>query len=102
MTRFFWGGTGFWKTSCRDCGAILFRRSVENNLWVCPECQYHFRVGATQRVRQLVDPETFDLKVKNPNGGEVITHRSVGAIMDEIAALDSDCAQVLGRIKALL
>jgi len=50
---------GLWMR-CDGCSAILFRRSVENNLWVCPECQQHFRVNAKQRIEQLVDPETFD------------------------------------------
>ncbi len=50
---------GLWMR-CNACSAILFRRSVENNLWVCPECQRHFRVDATQRIEQLVDPETFE------------------------------------------
>ena len=36
---------GLW-IRCPECSAILFRRSVENNLWVCPECQYHFRIDA--------------------------------------------------------
>ena len=45
---------------------------------------------------------TFDLSVKNPNGGEEIAHRSPEAIMDEIAALDAESAEVLGNIKALL
>jgi type I restriction enzyme M protein len=49
-----------------------------------------------------IDPATFDLSVKNPNGGEEITHRSPEAIIDEIAALDSESAEVLGNIKALL
>jgi len=40
--------------------------------------------------------------VKNPNGGEEIAHRSPAAIMDEIAALDAESAEVLGNIKALL
>jgi type I restriction-modification system DNA methylase subunit len=31
-----------------------------------------------------------DLSVKNPNGGEEITHRSPEEIMDEIAALDAE------------
>lgn len=43
-----------------DCGAILFRRSVENNLWVCPECQHHFRITGEQRVKQLCDPDSFE------------------------------------------
>jgi type I restriction enzyme M protein len=49
-----------------------------------------------------VDPKTFDLSVKNPNGGEEIAHRSPQKIMDEIAALDAESAEVLGNIKALL
>ncbi len=50
---------GLW-IRCQDCGAILFRRSVENNLWVCPECRYHFRISAAQRIKQLTDPGSFE------------------------------------------
>jgi type I restriction enzyme M protein len=49
-----------------------------------------------------IDPKTFDLSVKNPNGGEEIAHRSPEAIMKEIAALDAESAKVMGNIKALL
>ena len=49
-----------------------------------------------------VDPATCDLSVKNPNGGEVVAHRSPQEIMDEIAALDAESAEVLENIKALL
>jgi type I restriction enzyme M protein len=49
-----------------------------------------------------IDPKTFDLSVKNPSGGEEIAHRSPQEIMDEIAALDAESAEVLGNIKALL
>ena len=48
------------------------------------------------------DPATFDLSVKNPNGGEEVTHRRPQAIMDEIAALDVENAEVLKRIRKLL
>jgi type I restriction enzyme M protein len=40
--------------------------------------------------------------VKNPNGGEEIAHRSPQEIMDEIAALDAESAEVLGNIKRSL
>jgi hypothetical protein len=49
-----------------------------------------------------VDKSTFDLSVKNPNGGEEITLRSPQEIMDEIAALDAENAEVLGSIRMLL
>src|SRR5438067_4529604 len=51
---------------------------------------------------QSIDPTTYDLSVKNPNGGEELTHRSPEKIMEEIAALDAESAEVLGNIKALL
>jgi type I restriction enzyme M protein len=40
--------------------------------------------------------------VKNPDGGEEITHRSPQQIMEEIAALDVESAKVLKTIKGLL
>lgn len=49
-----------------------------------------------------IDPETFDLSVKNPNGGEEVKHRSPQEILDEIARLDSESADALENIKALL
>jgi len=51
---------------------------------------------------KTIDSTTFDLSVKNPNGGEAVTHRSPQAIMEEIAALDAESAEVLENIKALL
>src|SRR6266436_5561296 len=49
-----------------------------------------------------IDQETFDLSAKNPNGGEAVALRSPTDIMDEIAALDAESADVLQTIKALL
>jgi len=40
--------------------------------------------------------------VKNSNGGEEVTHRSPEEIMDEIAALDAESAEVLGSIRGVL
>jgi type I restriction enzyme M protein len=51
---------------------------------------------------KTIDNETFDLSVKNPNGGDEVKHRSPQKIMDEITALDAESTEVLGNIKALL
>jgi type I restriction enzyme M protein len=49
-----------------------------------------------------LDPATFDLSVKNPNGNEAVVHRSPRVILDEIAELDAESAEVLGRIRGLV
>jgi type I restriction enzyme M protein len=49
-----------------------------------------------------VDSATYDLSVKNPNEPEAAAHRSPAEILDEIAALDAESAEVLASIRALL
>ncbi|MDP7070159.1 MAG: acetyl-CoA carboxylase, carboxyltransferase subunit beta [Phycisphaerales bacterium] len=49
---------GLW-VRCIDCGGILFRRALENNLSVCPECTHHFRISAPERVGHLADVDSF-------------------------------------------
>jgi type I restriction enzyme M protein len=51
---------------------------------------------------RTIDQTTFDLSVKNPNGGEAVVHRSPQEIIDEIVALDAESAEVLEGIRALL
>ncbi len=40
--------------------------------------------------------------MKNPNGGKEVSHRSQQAIMNEMAALDAESAEVLGKIRGLI
>jgi len=51
---------------------------------------------------KTINQTTFDLSVKNPNGGEVVAHRSPKEILDQIAALDVESAEALETIKGLL
>jgi acetyl-CoA carboxylase carboxyl transferase subunit beta len=50
---------GLW-IRCNGCSATVYRRSVEENLYVCPECDHHFTVPGETRVRQLLDPDSFE------------------------------------------
>ena len=50
---------GLW-IRCKQCGAMIYRRILEEELHVCPECDYHYRMDARARVRQLNDPDTFE------------------------------------------
>lgn len=45
---------------------------------------------------------TYDLSVKNPNGGEEVALRTPQDILDEIAALDAESAEVLATIRELV
>ena len=50
---------GLW-IQCPQCKATIFRKEAESRLNVCPECNYHFYVPAQERIRQLLDPDSFE------------------------------------------
>jgi acyl-CoA carboxylase subunit beta len=45
---------------CPRDGAFVYHKRLERNLKVCPECNYHFRISAAERVKFLVDPDSFE------------------------------------------
>ncbi|MCK4622469.1 MAG: acetyl-CoA carboxylase carboxyltransferase subunit beta [Desulfuromonadales bacterium] len=49
---------GVW-TKCKNCQEIIYAKEIERNLSVCPKCDYHFRIGARERIDLVIDEGTF-------------------------------------------
>jgi acetyl-CoA carboxylase carboxyl transferase subunit beta len=45
---------------CPNCGEILYRARLEQNLYVCPECGHHNRIGAEDYLRLLLDDGDYE------------------------------------------
>jgi acetyl-CoA carboxylase carboxyl transferase subunit beta len=46
---------GLW-IKCPACDAVLYRAELERNLYVCPKCAHHIRIGARERLDVFLDP----------------------------------------------
>ena len=46
-------------TLCYNGSSQLPKKDLENNLMVCPNCDYHFRIGARERIKLIADEGTF-------------------------------------------
>jgi acetyl-CoA carboxylase carboxyl transferase subunit beta len=59
---------GLW-LKCDGCRQIVWKKALDENLNVCPRCNYHFRVDAVSRLKQLFDGpwETFDEGLASTN-----------------------------------
>jgi acetyl-CoA carboxylase carboxyl transferase subunit beta len=44
---------------CFQCRELIYTRDLHSNLSVCPKCNYHFRIGALERIAQLTDDSSF-------------------------------------------
>ncbi|MFA5115014.1 MAG: acetyl-CoA carboxylase, carboxyltransferase subunit beta [Candidatus Omnitrophota bacterium] len=49
---------GLW-TKCEECSEVLYSKTLEENLRVCPKCNYHFTLNSYERITTLLDPATF-------------------------------------------
>lgn len=49
---------GLW-TKCKKCEHIIYQKTLEENMMICPKCGYYFRLNARERIRQLVEPGSF-------------------------------------------
>ncbi len=41
---------------CHHCEAMIFTKEWEDNLFVCPRCDHHDRIGPRPRFEQILDP----------------------------------------------
>ena len=44
---------------CNSCNEIIYRKVIDQNLRVCPKCNYHFQIPARKRIECLIDSGTF-------------------------------------------
>jgi acetyl-CoA carboxylase carboxyl transferase subunit beta len=56
---------------CEACHAALYQKALQENLYVCPQCQFHFRIRVEERLGMICDQESFvetekELKPLNP------------------------------------
>jgi acetyl-CoA carboxylase carboxyl transferase subunit beta len=49
---------GLWG-KCPSCGEIIQTRQLQENYSVCPECDHHLRISASERIVLLTDENSF-------------------------------------------
>lgn len=49
---------GLW-VKCEKCGALTYTKDLQANLMVCLQCDHHMRVYSDDRIKQLIDENTW-------------------------------------------
>jgi len=50
--------TGLWK-KCNGCQQIIYNKELKENFYVCPKCEHYFRLSAKDRIKQMLDENSF-------------------------------------------
>ena len=76
---------GLW-TKCEACSETLYNKTIEENLKVCPKCGHHFSLGAYERIRMLVDKDTFEEYDKDMLSADPLDFKVPKTYKDKIAS----------------
>lgn len=76
---------GLW-LRCPGCSQMIYRKQMEANLSVCPECGHHYRIGAQTRVEQLIDTGTFERMFAGVESSDPLNFRDLKSYRDRLLA----------------
>lgn len=93
---------GLW-VKCPKCNELIYTRELENNLWLCPKCDHHHRIGARRRIEILADSGSFsewdaEIRTANPLGFAEPSGSYDSKIAKTIARSGETEALVTGRM----
>jgi acetyl-CoA carboxylase carboxyl transferase subunit beta len=93
---------GLW-VKCPGCRQPIYKADLDANLRVCPKCQYHFKIGARERIQFLLEPgyELVDtgLRSTDPlNFTDLKPYKQRLRVAQEQTGLDDAVLNAVGRM----
>ncbi len=75
---------------CRRCQEHLYQIDLEENASVCPKCDYHFRIGAPERINLLLNPGSFTEHDAGLTAGDPLRFKDLKRYRDRLKAAQKD------------
>ena len=76
---------GLWE-KCTECEEILFRRELARTMWVCPKCQYHFRLNPKDYLDIIFGTHAYEELNPHLRSGDPLKFRANKKYTDQIKA----------------
>ncbi len=76
---------GMW-TKCPECNEIIHKKQLEENLYTCIKCSYHFRIGSKEYIKLLLDDGSFkelDRKLRSVDPLGFVDSKKYSVRLDE-------------------
>lgn len=75
---------GLW-TKCEDCGEIIYNKELEENIKVCSKCNYHFRLGAMERISLLLDEDSLQEYDRDMASSDPLSFQGVKSYKEKLS-----------------
>lgn len=97
---------GLW-TKCPNCGEVIFNKELQENLMVCPHCDYHMSITATDRILRLCDEGTFEETDTGMRSVDILKFTGVTSYTDRLKSYEKRTGRTdavtsgIGKIEGL-
>jgi acetyl-CoA carboxylase carboxyl transferase subunit beta len=72
-------------TKCKRCDTIIFNKELDENLQVCPHCQYHFPIRARERIHSMVETGSFEEMDAHMTSVDVLSFTGMASYVSKLA-----------------
>jgi acetyl-CoA carboxylase carboxyl transferase subunit beta len=69
---------------CEDCNEIIYKKTLDENFKVCPKCNYHFVLGAYERIAQFVDENSFEEFDKDMKSNDILNFKGPKTYLEKL------------------
>jgi len=76
---------GLW-VKCDNCTEIIYKKELEKKLYVCPKCDYHFRINSQEYIKILIDQKSFKEFGQNIKSADPLKFKDSKKYSDKYAA----------------
>jgi acetyl-CoA carboxylase carboxyl transferase subunit beta len=83
---------GLW-SKCESCNAVLYRSQLEEELDVCPKCDYHLRLGARKRLAYFLDPGAQLEIAADVLAKDILKFKDLKKYKDRLVAAERDSGE---------
>jgi len=76
---------GVW-TKCNGCGEIITVAAMTKNFWICPKCNYHFRIKSKDYINLILDDGILEEYDSGMESADPLKFRDSKKYTDRISA----------------
>ncbi len=91
---------GLW-IKCDSCGEIIYSKKMKQLLWVCPNCDFHFRISSQKYISLLLDGARLEEFDTNLTSKDPLRFKDSKKYPDRIKAAQQKTGRMEGVISGI-
>ncbi|MFH1782292.1 MAG: acetyl-CoA carboxylase, carboxyltransferase subunit beta [Candidatus Omnitrophota bacterium] len=74
---------GSW-VKCEECSDMIYKKTLDENLKVCPKCNYHFIIGANERISMSLDEGSFEEFYQDMKARDILNFKGPKSYIEKL------------------